>query len=50
MMLEHMGKLECAANIRRAVDEVLAEGKVRTPDIGGTATTKEYQNAIISRL
>ena len=41
MMLEHMGKTEIAANIRRAVDEVLAEGTVMTPDLGGTATTLE---------
>lgn len=50
MMLEHMGKLEVAARIRRAVDEVLAEGTVMTPDLGGTATTLEYQRSIISKL
>ena len=50
MLLEHIGKTETAAKIRRAVDEVLAEGKVRTPDLGGSAATKEYQAAIIARL
>lgn len=50
MLLEHIGKAETAAKIRRAVDEVLLEGKVRTPDLGGSATTKEYQAAIIARL
>lgn len=50
MMLEHMGKSSCAAKIRKAVDQVLAEGMVLTPDLGGTATTAEYQKAIIERL
>lgn len=50
MMLEHMGKPEPAAEIRRAVDEVLQEGTHLTPDLNGTAATKEYQDAIIARL
>lgn len=50
MMLEHMGRTDCAAKIRRAVDQVLAEGKVMTPDLGGTAGTAEYRDAIIGRL
>lgn len=50
MMLEHLGKNETAAKIRRAVDEVLADGSVMTPDLGGSATTKEYEAAIIARL
>ena len=50
MMLEHMGKSDCAARIRKAVDQVLAEGTVKTPDLGGKATTAEYTEAIIRRL
>lgn len=50
MMLEHMGKTDCAAKIRKAVDEVLAQGSVKTPDLGGTASTTEYQEAIIKHL
>ncbi|MDO4266729.1 MAG: isocitrate/isopropylmalate dehydrogenase family protein [Eubacteriales bacterium] len=50
MMLEYLGKTEAAAKIRRAVDEVLMEGRVRTPDLGGTATTAEYEAEIIARL
>lgn len=50
MLLEHLGELEIAGNIRRAVDEVLAEGTCITPDIGGTATTTQYRDAIIARL
>lgn len=50
MMLEHLGELDTAAKIRKAVDQVLAEGSCKTPDIGGSATTTEYQNAVIARL
>jgi isocitrate dehydrogenase (NAD+) len=50
MMLEYMGKMECAASIRRAVDKVLADGTHINPDLGGTATTKEYEQAIIACL
>ena len=50
MMLEHLGELEIAGNIRRAVDQVLAEGSCKTPDLGGEATTSKYCDAIIARL
>lgn len=50
MMLEHMGELDIARKIRRAVDEVLEEGSCKTPDIGGKATTTEYCEAIMARL
>ncbi len=50
MMLEHMGKMDCAARIRRAVDQVLNEGTATTPDIGGTAGTEDYTAAVISKL
>lgn len=50
MMLEHIGETACAAKIRRAVDEVLMEGKFRTPDLGGTSTTSEYTDAVIAHL
>lgn len=50
MMLEYLGKNETAGRIRKAVDEVLAEGKHLTRDLHGTATTEEYVEAVISRL
>lgn len=50
MMLEHLGQIETAAKIRRAVDLVLAEGTETTPDIGGSGTTEGYKNAVIARL
>ena len=50
MMLEHLGDSETAARIRRAVDETLKEATSLPPDLGGTATTQEYTQAIIQRL
>ena len=50
MMLEYLGENETAGRIRKAVDEVLAEGKHLTRDLHGTATTEEYVDAVISRL
>lgn len=50
MLLEYIGETSVAASIRKAVDEVLAEKKHLTPDLGGTATTEEYRDAVISKL
>jgi isocitrate/isopropylmalate dehydrogenase len=50
MMLEFLGARRAAARIRKAVTAVLAEGKVRTPDLGGRSRTKEVTAAIIERL
>jgi len=45
MMLEHLGDTEAAAAIVRAIEAVLTEGP-RTPDLGGTASTRELGTAI----
>jgi isocitrate dehydrogenase (NAD+) len=50
MMLEYLDEMEAAARLRGAIATVLAEGRVRTRDLGGTATTKEYVAALKSRL
>ncbi len=50
MMLEYIGETAVAANIRRAVDAVLAEKQCLTPDLGGTATTEAYRDAVIAKL
>lgn len=50
MMLEYLGQKEAAAKIRKAVDEVLEEGRDITPDLRGTGTTESYKNAIIKHL
>lgn len=50
MMLEHLQMEECSRKIRSAIDQVLAEGKVLTPDLHGDATTEAYRDAIIEAL
>jgi len=46
MMLAHVGESEATRAIREAVKTVLADGRVRTPDLGGTASTSEMAEAI----
>ncbi|MCD6263333.1 isocitrate/isopropylmalate dehydrogenase family protein, partial [Candidatus Bathyarchaeota archaeon] len=50
LMLEWLREEEAAENIERAVTMVLEEGKVRTPDIGGTSTTSEVGDAIARKV
>ncbi len=50
MMLDWLDELEPAERLRGAIMGVLGEGKVRTPDLGGTATTKDYVAALEARL
>src|SRR5215471_2835193 len=40
MMLEHLGERDAARRLMRAVERVLAAG-IRTPDLGGAATTRQ---------
>jgi isocitrate dehydrogenase (NAD+) len=50
MLLRHIGERAAAECVERAVDEVLAEGKIRTRDIGGTSSTMEVGEAVAARL
>ena len=50
MMLDHLEENEAARSIERAVAAVLAEGIVRTPDLGGASTTQQMAEAVIARL
>jgi tartrate dehydrogenase/decarboxylase/D-malate dehydrogenase len=50
MMLEFLGARRAAERIRKAVAAVLAEGTVRTPDLGGRSRTTEVTAAILHRL
>ncbi|CAE7900184.1 IDH5, partial [Symbiodinium sp. KB8] len=50
MMLSHMGLQSHAKAIEEATLDVLREGSVRTRDLGGSATTKEYTKAICDRI
>jgi tartrate dehydrogenase/decarboxylase/D-malate dehydrogenase len=48
-MLEHLGEADGAARLMRAVDQVCAAG-IMTPDVGGTANTKEVTEAVIGAI
>jgi isocitrate dehydrogenase (NAD+) len=50
MMLEHVGHSDLARRIRLAMDRTLNVDKVRTGDLGGTASTEELTQALISRV
>ena len=50
MMLDHLAERAAAARIREALDRVLTAGAVRTRDLGGTATTTEFTDAICREL
>ena len=50
MMLEYMNDGERAARIRTALEETIRVGTVVTGDLGGTATTDQFTDAIIARL
>jgi isocitrate dehydrogenase (NAD+) len=61
MMLDHIGEGEKAENIRKAIAEVIAEGKVRSYDMmklrggadaisKGAATTQQITDAVIAKL
>ncbi len=49
-MLEHVGLPKKGAHIKSAVDKVLREGKVRTKDLGGYATTSQFTQAVVNAL
>ena len=50
MMLEYINENELANKLKSAIFKVLEEGKVLTPDLGGTSTTTEYTQAIIDNI
>ena len=50
LMLRYLNEREAADNIERALMTVFEEGKVRTKDIGGTAGTAEFAEAIIAKM
>ncbi len=50
MMLRHIGEGPAADRIMTALCAVLVDGKTRTRDLGGSATTTEFTNALIAAL
>ena len=50
LMLRHIDEGAAADRVTRAIHAVLVEGRVRTRDLGGSASTLEYADEIASRL
>jgi isocitrate dehydrogenase (NAD+) len=46
LLLRHLGEIEAAENVEWGVDETLRKGEIRTADLGGTATTMAFAEAI----
>ncbi|HET9134053.1 MAG TPA: isocitrate/isopropylmalate family dehydrogenase [Gemmatimonadales bacterium] len=50
MMCDHLGEPEAADRIRRALVATMVADKVRTRDLGGTASTAEFGDAVARRV
>ncbi len=50
MMLEHLDLTEEARRLDGALNAVLEEGKAVTGDLGGSATTEEFTDAVVAAL
>lgn len=50
LMLEFLGMQKEADNIQNTIEKVVKEGKIKTPDLGGTNTTQEMSDEIIRNL
>lgn len=50
LMLKHIGEREAADRVEKAMLEVFADGTTITKDLGGTAKTADFANAIIDKL
>jgi isocitrate dehydrogenase (NAD+) len=50
LMLRHLGELHAAERVESALRAVIAEGRTLTRDLGGTAGTSGFADAIVARL
>ena len=49
LMLEHLGEVGASHRLASAFELTLADG-IKTPDLGGTARTEDFAEAVIDRL
>jgi isocitrate dehydrogenase (NAD+) len=49
MLLDHVGQGEAAARLRKGIWAALADPASRTGDLGGTANTQQFTDAVVSR-
>ena len=50
MMLDHLGHPDQGNKVRNAVRKVIVDDKIRTGDIGGKASTREFGDAVARRV
>ncbi|MBL8492436.1 MAG: hypothetical protein JNM82_16790 [Rhodocyclaceae bacterium] len=50
MMLDHLGRQDLGDRLRKGIDETVNIDKVRTGDLGGTAGTVQFTDALVKRL
>jgi isocitrate dehydrogenase (NAD+) len=50
LMLDHLGERQRAERIHAALSRILQDGRIRTRDLGGTATTTEFTDAICKEV
>jgi len=49
-LLDHFGMKDWGARIVGVIEEILVEGEVLTPDLGGSASTKEVGDRVLKKL
>ena len=50
LMLDHIGEVRWGDRLRQAIEQVIVDDKIRTRDLGGTASTKEFGDAVARRI
>jgi tartrate dehydrogenase/decarboxylase/D-malate dehydrogenase len=50
MLLEHLGQDAAATRLMTAIEQVTADARFHTPDLGGKATTREVTDAVINAI
>ena len=50
LMLDHLGHRDLHDRVLGAIERVIAGGTIRTPDLGGQATTKQMTEAIVGEI
>jgi len=48
--MDHLGHRDIHDKILGAVERVIGTGQTRTPDLGGTATTKQLADAVVKEI
>jgi tartrate dehydrogenase/decarboxylase/D-malate dehydrogenase len=50
MMLEHLGESDASARLMQAIEQITADERFHTPDLGGRARTAEVTTALIAAI